>query len=286
MRTLLIPLTDSQGNAGVLSLGFHLAQRFASHVTGLFIRPDPRAAIPFMGEGLTADAVQDLVEASEREGRERAESAKAAFEAKREEAKIADGDGVGTPGTASADWQEIVGFLADRLGREARMADLTIVPQPGEGAPRDARDVINEVLFRSGRPLLMAPAEAPDRVGEHVLIAWNGRAEGTRAVAAALPVLKQAGEVKLLKVDEEDPERPGLGALQLYLRRHGIESEELRRESDEDGVSGAILEAVKETGADLLVMGAYSHSRWREMVLGGVTRQAIQHAPVPVFMSH
>jgi len=279
-------MTDSEAQEGVLALGFSLARRFNSHVTGLFIRPDPRAAIPFMGEGLTADAVQDLVEASEREGRNREEKAKSVFEAKREEAGIARGAGVETADSPSADWSEIVGFLADRLGREARMADLTIVPQPGETAPRDAGDLMNEVLFRSGRPLMMAPAQAPASLGERVLVSWNGRAEGTRAVAAALPILKRAGAVTLLKVDEEDSERPGLDALELYLRRHGIACEKLRRESGEHGVSGTILQAVGETKADLLVMGAYSHSRWREMVLGGVTRRAIQEAPVPVLMSH
>lgn len=94
MRTLLVPLTDHKGQDGVMKLGFAVSRLFSSHLTCLFIRPDPRAAIPFMGEGLTADAIQDLVEASDREGKGRAARTLAMFEAMRDKEKIAPGDGL------------------------------------------------------------------------------------------------------------------------------------------------------------------------------------------------
>lgn len=279
-------MTDSEGQDGVLAVGFRLARSFDSHLTGLFIRPDPRSAIPFMGEGLTADAIQDLVEASEREGRQRAERAKQVFESAGDEASIATGDGLGDAGSPSRRWHEIVGFIADRVGREARVADLAIVPKPGKSAPRDADDLLHEVLYRSGRALLMVPDSPPDTVGDNVLVAWNGSAECTRAVAAALPLLHRAKTVTLLRVGEANPDRPGLDALSTYLRRHGIQSESAEREIGADGVGATIMAATGEIRTDLLVMGAFSHSRWREMVLGGVTRYAIHNAPVPVFMTH
>jgi len=279
-------MTDGQGQDSVLAAAFQLAGTYKAHLTGLFIRPDPRSAIPFMGEGLTADAIQDLVEASEREGRQRAEQAKAAFASAADAHGVFEGDGLGGKSAPSCAWQEIVGFIADRVGRETRVADLAVLPQPGEGAPRDAGDLLHEVLYRSGRPLMMIPAEHPAEIGRRVVIAWNGSAEATRSVASALPMLDRAASVHLLGIGEPDPDRPGLEALATYLARHGISSESEQIETGKDGAGATLMAALVEMQADLLVMGAFSHSRWREMVLGGVTRHAIQHAPIPAFMSH
>lgn len=285
MRTLLVPLTGPQGLEHVLDAGFLLADRFGGHLTALFIRADPRAAIPFMGEGLTADAIQDLVDATEREGRSRAAKTLALFEERLARAGIAEGDGRGGTG-ASAQWEETVGFVAERAGRAARLADLAIVPQPVEGHRDDSGELLNEVLFRSGRPLLMVPPASPSRLGEHVVIAWNGRAECARTVAAAMPLLKEAKKVSLLRIGEEHPDRPSLEGLGLYLARHGVRAEAVRREAGEEGLADSLLGAARELGGDLIVMGAYSHNRWREMIVGGVTRHAIQNATLPVLMSH
>lgn len=279
-------MTDGQGQDSVLTAAFQLARTYKSHLTGLFIRPDPRSAIPFMGEGLTADAIQDLVEASEREGRQRAEQAKTAFESAAKTHKVPAGDGLEKKAAPSCEWQEIVGFIADRVGRETRVADLAVLPQPGDGAPRDAGDLLHEVLYRSGRPLMMIPAQCPSEIGRRIVIAWNGSAESTRSVAAALPLLERAESVRILGIGEPDPDRPGLEALATYLARHGIESEAEQIETGEDGAGATLMSALVKRQADLLVMGAFSHSRWREMVLGGVTRHAIQNAPIPAFMSH
>jgi len=289
VRTLLVPMTGPEGQEFAVEAAFALARDFKAHLTGFFIRPDPRAAIPFMGEGLTADAIQDLVDAAEREGRARAAQAQAVFEAAREAAGVSPGDGRdGRDGgeSASASWEESVGFVADCVGRAARLADLTILPQPVGSHAEENGELLNEVLFRSGRPLLMIPAGFSGRIGGHPVVSWNGRAECARTVAAALPVLGRAGRVTLLRIGEEHPERPSLEALGLYLARHGITAEAVHEESDEQSVAEALLRTAGARGGDLLVMGAYSHSRWREMILGGVTRHAIHHAAIPLFMSH
>lgn len=285
MRTLLVPLTESKGQDGVLGASATVAKDFKAHLTGLFVRPDPRAAIPFMGEGLTADAIQDLVDAAEREGRARASKTQAAFEEAMKEAGIAFGDGL-TADAPSADWQETTGMIADRVGRAARLADLTFIPQPAEDASADATELLNETLFRSGRPLLLCPAAAAAAVGRNILLAWNGRAECARTAACALPFLRKAERIGLLTVGEEHPDRPSLEAFRLYLARHKVDGQIIRRDSGSASIGERILEAASETGADMLVMGAFSHSRWREMIIGGVTRYAIHNAHIPVFMSH
>ncbi|WP_281299727.1 MULTISPECIES: universal stress protein [unclassified Iodidimonas] len=287
MRSFLVPMTDPNGQDAVLDLAFAMARKFRGHLSGLFIRPDPRAAIPFMGEGLTADAIQDLVDASDREGKARAARAFAVFEDKRQSENLPLGDGLEGLDDPTISWEETTGFIADRVGRAARLADLTIVPQPVEPNHQDSADLLNEVLFRSGRPLLLAPPERQHKnPGKSILVAWNGRAECARTVAASLPFLHQAERIILLTVDDEHPDRPSLEGLRIYLARHGLTAETRQVHSEQRSVGETIRATVEKEQADLLIMGAFSHSRWREMIVGGVTRDAIHHARIPVFMSH
>ncbi|MCH8861287.1 MAG: universal stress protein [Proteobacteria bacterium] len=286
LRTLLVPVTGREDHQAVVETALMLAKKFNSHLTALHVRPDPRSAIPFIGEGLTAEVVQDLCEAAEREGKTRAATAQAGFDALVAEYEIAAGDGTDAGGSASYEWEECIGFPADRLGRHARLADLTIVPKPAESRRSDSGEILHEVLYRSGRPLLMAPRKLPASVASNILVAWNGRAECARSIAAALPLMANAGNVTLLTVGKEREGRPSLDALKHYLDCHGIETKLLRADDGGRSISRVVLETAAREGADTLVMGAYSHHRWREMVLGGVTRHVIGQAEIPVFMSH
>lgn len=286
IRTLLVPVTGNSEHVAALETAIKLAAEFASHLTALHVRPDPRSAIPFIGEGLTAEVVQDLCEAAEREGKLQADIARAQFEGLVEKYGISDEGDSTNDGTATVSWDEHVGFFAERLGRQARLADLTIVPQPSSDASGESNELMSEVLFRSGRPLMLAPKGVPETLASRVLVSWNGRAECARAVAAVLPMLRNAEAVSILHVGEETSERPTLAALKEYLGRHGVEAKVLEEEAGEGSVASTILNAATREGADALVMGAYSHNRWREMVLGGVTRYITDKANVPVFMSH
>ncbi len=286
LRTLLVPVTGREDHQAVVETALMLAKKYNSHLTALHVRPDPRSAIPFIGEGLTAEVVQDLCEAAEREGKTKAATALAGFNALVAKYDIAAGDGTETGDSASYQWEECIGFPADRLGRHARLADLTIVPQPADSKPRDSGEILNEVLYRSGRPLLMAPRKLPASVASNILVAWNGRAECARSIAAALPLMADAGKVTLLAVGEEIDGRPSLDALKHYLDCHGIKTKALREDDGGRSIATVVLETAAREGADTLVMGAYSHHRWREMVLGGVTRHVIGQAEIPVFMSH
>ncbi|RMF16627.1 MAG: universal stress protein [Alphaproteobacteria bacterium] len=296
IRTILVPTTHDVDFADCLRFAIPLAERFCGHLGVLFVLPDPRAAIPFMGEGLTADVIQDLVEAAEREGKLRSTKARARFEEAIRAAGIEENDGLDAHDRPTASFEEVVGLVADRVGRAGRIHDLTIVPQPTAPHQPDAEEIFNEALFRSGRPVIVAPAAdgsereggVPDGdavIGEQVMIAWNGRAEVARAVSDALPIIARATRVDLLVVGEEHPDRPDAEQLRGYLRRHGIDSR-IRRTEQQGPVGETILAEATALGSDLLVMGAYSHSRWREMIIGGVTRHAVHHSPIPLFLSH
>jgi len=140
------------------------------------------------------------------------------------------------------------------------------------------------VLFDSGRPVLIAPQIAPANIGTRVCIAWNGTAEAAAAVLAALPWLQRANAVRVLGADDYQRRGPAADELIPYLALHGIDAEAARFRSLNNSVGAGLLGAVREFGADLLTMGAYSHSRLRQLILGGVTRHVLEHASLPVLM--
>jgi nucleotide-binding universal stress UspA family protein len=140
-----------------------------------------------------------------------------------------------------------------------------------------------------GRPVLVVPRYGTfERLGERVLIAWNGSREATRAVHDAIPILKRAITVTVLSIDPEvdSPPRTPSADITLHLARHGIAAEAASTSSVDFGVGNALLSRAADLGADLIVMGAYGHSRMREMVLSGATRHLLQNMTVPVLMSH
>jgi len=140
-----------------------------------------------------------------------------------------------------------------------------------------------------GRPVLIVPRYGTfETVGERVLVAWNGSREATRAVHDALPLLKLASSVTVLSIDPEHDtgDRIPGADIALHLARHGVAAEGMSTVGLDISVGDLLLSRAADLGADLIVMGAYGHSRVRELVLGGATRHILQHMTVPVLMSH
>ncbi len=131
---------------------------------------------------------------------------------------------------------------------------------------------------------------ARQEMGRNVLVAWNGSREATRAVNDALPILERADKVTVLAVNpgkngNDHGDIPSAD-IALHLARHGVKAEASQTVSDELEVGSIILSRISDLGADLVVMGAYGHSRMRELMMGGVTRDLLRHMTVPVLMSH
>ncbi|MEX0298781.1 MAG: universal stress protein [Kordiimonas sp.] len=282
MKSILLPLTAHIQEHIVIDASISIASWLDATINGLFIRPDPRTSISFMGEGLTADMIQDLCEATESEGLDQAEKCEQTFN---RAMMAADIDFESDTRGATARWRVAVGEITDHVGRKARTADLAICPQPSATQP-GAQDILNDLIYRSGRPVLMVPETGIQRSLDHILVAWNGRAEGARAVGASLPFLKRAGKVTLLQLGVIDQDRPSLADVSEYLVDHGVRATMAAEADYEGSVGEGILKYAKTEDADLIVIGAYSHSRWREMILGGVTRHLVHNSPKPVFMSH
>ncbi len=184
-----------------------------------------------------------------------------------------------------------LGALTELVAQRARFADLVVQPRPyGAGQGQEAEAVVEAALFEGRAPVLILPESGARRATapRRILIAWNQSAEAMTAVRRALPILKQADLVTITIVDppQHGPERsdPG-GMLCQMLVRHGVKAEVTVLARTLPRVSDVLARHVRDTDADMLVMGAYGHSRFREAILGGATRNMLEQAEVPVLMA-
>ncbi len=285
MKSILLPLTAQIKSETLVQVAAQLAIQFKASLSGFFVRPDPRTAVPYIGDGLSVDMVQDLCEAAEHEGKIQAKKAHERFLTCMETAGIPMAELGEKPAGANAHWQTNAGEISTLVGRRARTSDLAICIQPNSSSD-DSEAIFHDLIYRSGRPVLMVPDDSVIEIGRRILVAWNGRAESARAVGTALPFLRNAKTVNLLQVGSPDPDRPDLQDLANYLEDHSISANQNRIATDSSSIGEQILTEAKNQKADMVVIGAYSHSRWREMILGGVTRHLIKHSDLPIFMSH
>lgn len=191
-----------------------------------------------------------------------------------------------------ASWRVVTGGLADVIANEARYSDLLILGQPDPGDKVSLNEgLADQIIFSAGRPCLMIPhVGAVSGFGKDPLIAWDGSREAARAVHDALPLLELAKTVTVLvvqpeKVAAELDDLPG-AMIAEHLARHDIAVEVKVLDGKVQNTGDMIMSYVHENGHDLIIMGAYGHSRLREIVLGGVTRQVMANMKVPVLMSH
>ena len=277
-KTLLSVTEFSESGTLEFDAAIALAQRFAAHLSVLVVGELP--PLPFYGYG--AGGAQVWVEENE----ERARALQAASH--KIETMLASRDlsfDVRPRLTSVAGEDEVI-------GRHAIYADLTVMLRPRRGELGTVeKQTIDGVLFDSGRPLLVMPDPAETRpVGRHVLIAWNARREAARALADAMPLIANAEAVTLLLVDPETGieahgEEPGAD-MALLLARHGLPVSVVTVAETEQSVANDILDKAAEVEADLIVMGAYGHSRLRENILGGTTREILETSDLPLFLAH
>lgn len=181
---------------------------------------------------------------------------------------------------------------AGGVSLEARYADLVVLGQTDtdEVLPAMMSDFPEYVVMYAGRPVLIVPyAGSFEHIGKKILVAWDGSMEASRAINGALPFLRQAQEVKVVVFNAEKQvnvhgEQPGAD-IALYLARHGVNVDVLQETTDQDS-GNALLSLAADTFADLLVMGCYAHSRFREVLLGGASRTVLESMTLPVLMAH
>jgi nucleotide-binding universal stress UspA family protein len=270
-RTILLELLDDPQIDARIECGRRLAQQFDAELVGIHVSPPPFLLVGF-GEG-AAYVGPEVFEAQREANRLVRERVEAAFRRLCDPAKMAVRD----------IYEE--GDAGDLLAEAAHGADLTVVAQEG-GAGLDAAlgpQPIHHVILSAGGPVLVLPrAGLGATLGQRVVVAWNGSREAARAAKDALPFLTAAESVTLIAAGEDAS--ASLDAGTALLKRHGAKVA-TRQVEPGLGQGATLLDAAMAEGADLLVMGAYGHSRLREIVLGGATREVLRSARLPVLLS-
>ncbi|MDZ7626836.1 MAG: universal stress protein [Parvularculaceae bacterium] len=190
-----------------------------------------------------------------------------------------------TAAPALGGWSEREGLLPQDVSIDARVADMVIFAKCANAPAEDQSALIEEAIFQSGGPILVVPENAFDAPPQRIMIAWNGSREAARALSAALPLLKDASAVAIISFGASLSGAPDASAAAAFLKLHGVAAETRTKPRSERDGEHFLAEAAA-WGADLAVMGAYSHPRWRQIVLGGFTRDMLKQSALPVMMAH
>lgn len=270
-RSILLELVDDAQNDARIACGLGLAERFEAELVGIHISPPPFVPVGY-GEG-AAYVGPEIFEAQREANRLVRERVEAAFRRQCDRSKLPVRDiyDEGDPGQLIAE--------------AARGADLTLAAQTSMGGVDAlAPQPIDQIILGAGGPVLMLPRSGwPTPIGRRVMVAWNGSREAARALKDALPFLVTAEEVLVLSAGEDAT--LALDAAMALLKRHAAPARAETIEPHGHGAGAMLLGAAEARGADLLVMGAYGHSRLREIVLGGATREVLRSARLPVLFS-
>jgi nucleotide-binding universal stress UspA family protein len=274
---ILVHLDNAPRAEARLAIAASLARQHAAHLTALQVI-DVAVPVMAMGDGGGGGAViAELMEQMRQSALAAGQKLKTAFEAALAREGI------------MGEWRQVEGTTAEILALHGRYADLVVLGQ--DDPESDNAGILETVLFDSGGPVLAIPfAGKFTTIGKRVLVGWNASREASRAVHDALPLLAKAESTTVFLAN---PKR-GLGAhgdepgadIARHLARHGLKVDVAKAAADDVSDSTLLLNHASDMGADLLVMGAYGHSRLREFILGGVTRSLLREMTVPVLLSH
>ena len=278
MKSILVPTEQHALLPSILQSALLLARKFDSYMEGF-------ALFPAMVELYALDSGVPLpIEEVRDHDAEMAKQARRAFET------FMEGHGVARAERNSAlsfGWLDAAPDGDPFVGSYGRVFDVIVLGRPGPSRwSRPSMTTIEAGLFESGRPVLIAPPSPPQRIGDKILIAWNGSTEQARTTALAMPLLKQATQVVVLTVQGGTVPGPSGEELARYLDRNGVASEPITVQPGGRSTGEAILAQAAALQSDLLIKGAYTQSRLRQMIFGGATSHILAHAELPVLMAH
>jgi nucleotide-binding universal stress UspA family protein len=279
MKTILVPTESHDAMRSALATALVMARRFNSYIEGFalrfrvneFVAVDMAGAIPL--ESLREESLDE------------ARRARVLFESFMQDNGVprADRD----IATLSYGWLNDAPEGEGFVGSHGRVFDIIVMGRSDANSPGFHDKAIEAGLFESGRPLLIAPPSPPREIATNILVAWNNSTEQARTTAFAMPLLHQAERVTVLNV-EGGAAVPGPSAAQIvqYLQRNGIAAVPMTVGLDGGTTGEAILRVAQSLGCDLLIKGAYTQSRLRQMIFGGATRHILANATLPVVMAN
>ena len=289
-KSILVPLDGTEADDRALACAYQVAKISNSHLNILHVQADSKEAVPLLGEGMSGAMIEEMIDLAGRDADERSNLAHQKFEkfvadnglTVRE--RPAGSEDINTP---SVHWVQKIGREDEIVSRGGRISDLTIMARPKFDTERPSLMTLHAAIFETGKPVLIVPPEMPTEMGRRILVAWNGTSEAAAAVAAALPFLKDAEAITVLTIETEKAlHRISGEELLRNLAWHGVSATTLGVSPGTETVGATILAQCEQMKADLLVTGAYTHSRLIQIILGGVTRHIITEAKIPVLAAH
>lgn len=279
-KTILVHLNYELRAPELIAAAAHIARPTEAHVIGLYVAPPL-----YMPSDIVMPMGSDLYERQVANHKDQAERIKTLFN------RLTSGEPFVSDWRSVGDLSMAYEPIANSVVVEARAADLVIVSQSDGDDPPQLSDIPHRTALESGRPVLVVPTKWPATAyGQNVSIAWNNSREAARAAFDALPFLRRAKAVTLMTVGEDDDdgsERVTAADIAASLARHGVRVQiDSIKTASSGPASAALLARAAAHGSDLLVMGAYGHSRMREFILGGATRYVLKNMTMPVLISH
>lgn len=284
IKNILVPLDGTDATHPALEIALSVARNLKGHVDVLHVKTDSKSVVPLLGEGMSGNMIEEMIEFAEKETAERTSNARRLFDATCSEMEISvankpDGNGV------SARWVENVGREEDLVAKLGRLSDMIVVPLPGTDPEPSVAMTVNAALFETGRLVLLAPPKTPKEFGMKGAIAWNGSIQSARALTAAMPIIESAKSTVIMTAESLRTEADGAAQLAESLAWRGLAVDTQILEEGQGPVGSELLNACKDNGTDFLVMGAYTRSRLRQWILGGVTSYVLENAELPVLMA-
>ncbi len=285
VKVILLPLSEADAPGPVLETALGLAQRFDAHLDVLYVMRNPSNILPYATIGLSKHMREAVLQAAEQNAESQAAQARELLETLCAKAGVP----VGTARDANTTgptvgWHESTGQEDTILSVRGRLSDLIVLPGPIPVSPPPA--FVEAALKSTGRPVLVAPPRREPVIGSRIGIGWNGSAEAARAVGAAMAYLHTAETVTILTGTHQESVKPSPDELVEYLGWHGVAADVKLVDAHDPNVGEALLKVSRDLGINMLVVGGYSRSRLRELILGGVTGHLLNSAEIPVFMVH
>ena len=278
MKTILVPTQNVPAMPSALETAVLLAERTGAYLEGVPLWFGvPEFVVAELASGFSMEIYRARRD-------EEASLAQKAFESFMQ--------GRGIPSKATADkpwygWFDEVAPGESVVGSHGRVFDVIVMGRPDADTAGPYHRAIEAALFESGRPVLLAPPNAPQQIATNVMIHWNGSTEQARTNAFAMPLLRLASRVSVLTVvGGQDVPGPSADQVRRQLRLNGINAEPVSIPVAGRSTGEAVLAAAKAEGCDLLIKGAFTRNRLRQMIFGGATSHIMQHAHLPVLMAH
>jgi nucleotide-binding universal stress UspA family protein len=284
MKTILVPTEQNAAMTSALDVALLLARKFDSCIEGFPLRPAVADMVAMDPDaGLTMVAVKE----NDAEMVRQAEDLFQSFMKRHGVTQRADEVTASPlPASLSWTWNTAAPSGNDFVGSYGRVFDVIVLARPGEEWQSPSMVTLESALFESGRPVLIAPPASPRSLATHILIAWNRSTEQARATAFAMPLLRRAERITILTVEGSTVAGPSGVQLARSLTMNGIAAEPITIAPGKVSAGETILRKAEELGCDLIVKGAYTQSRLRQMIFGGATRHILANANLPVLMAH